>query len=150
LPSRSSSFSDHLKYGGARSVTKDPGAARSMFENAQKRLQFVSSLTIDDDNAPFIFEIIYEVIRECSQSLMMADGYKPENHEVAVAFVSDFHKGIFGESLINEFDRYRKTRHESMYRSGYVSKDMASEALEVAVEYVRITELILNPKLRKN
>lgn len=149
MPSRISSFSDYLKYGGARQVTKDPGAALSMFENAQKRLRFVTSLTIDDENAPFIFEIIYEAIRECSHSLMTADGYKPENHEVSVAFVRDFYNGIFGNSLINEFDRYRKTRHESMYRSGYVSRDMASEALRVAEEFVRITELILNPKLRK-
>lgn len=57
-------------------VSIDPAAARSMIEKAEKRFKFVTSLIIDVDNATFIFEELYTVIRECAQCLMMADGYR--------------------------------------------------------------------------
>lgn len=127
-------------------VSKDPAAARSMIEKAEKRFKFVTSLKIDPDNATFVFEEIYTVIRECAQCLMMADGYRSKNsHEAAIAFLAAKYRD-YGDSLVAEFDRYRKMRNNSIYRDNYVNVEGTTEALKIAEEYIRITRLIFNSK----
>ncbi len=147
---RGTPFKDYVIKGDVKEVSKDIGAARAMFEKANRRLRCVQSQAINEECATFIFEDIYEVIRECAHGIMFADGYKPtDSHEACVAFVNDNYRSIYGDNLINDFDRYRKTRNESKYRCSYVDKDMTEESLNNAIEFVRITELVLNPKLRK-
>lgn len=143
-------FRDHIIKNDVREASKDPGAARAMVEKAKRRLGCVKSHAIDEECATFAFEDIYEVIRECAHGMMFADGYRPtDSHEACVSFVNEYYKGVFGEALINDFDRYRKTRNDSKYRFGYVNKSMAEEALNAAEEFVRITDLILNPKINR-
>jgi hypothetical protein len=128
-------------------VSKDMGTARSLIEKAEKRMRFVKSIKITDDNASFVFEEIYTVIRECAQCLMIADGYKSKSsHEAAIAFIADKYRE-FGEKLVVDFDRYRKMRNDSVYRDNYVSADVAAEAMGIAEEYIRITRLIFNSKV---
>lgn len=127
-------------------VSRDPGAARSLIEKAERRLRFVKSQSLEGDNATFIFEEIYTVIRECAQCLMMADGYRSKNsHEAAIAFIAARYRE-FGDYLVAEFDRYRKMRNNSIYRDSYVDVKGATDALKIAEEYTRITRLIFTSK----
>ncbi|MCM1567344.1 MAG: hypothetical protein NC238_15670 [Dehalobacter sp.] len=134
------SFDYFLQLNLARKMTKDPAAAKSMLDRASKRLEYVRPQAIDQDNAPFIFEHIYEVIRECGQCLMTADGYKPNNsHEAIIAFLSDNYKDTFGEKLLNDFNRFRILRNDSMYKGDSVSADVTRKALTIAMDFVRVT-----------
>ncbi|BAI61504.1 conserved hypothetical protein [Methanocella paludicola SANAE] len=144
------SFKDYITRGDVKETWKDHGAARAMFEKAQRRLKCIKSLTIDEECATFIFEDLYEVIRECAHSIMFADGYRTtDSHEACVAFINDRYKAVFGDSLVDDFDRYRKTRNDSKYRFSYVNTVIANEGLGSAEEFVRITALILNPKINR-
>jgi hypothetical protein len=133
-------------------VSENPGTARALIEDAEGRLKFIKSVIegvmIKDENAKYIFENNYDVIRVCAECLMIADGYHtkaPNSHEIAVAFVEDKYRE-FGDNLVEDFDRYRKMRNDSKYRANYVTGEVAKESFEIAEEYVRITRLIFNSK----
>ena len=105
-------FQYYLDSDLARKCSKDPVTAKTIFTRATKRLEYVKPQEINQDNASFIFEDIYEVIRECVQALMMKDGFKPYSHEATIAFAIDRYREKFGDKLINTFDRYRVIRNE--------------------------------------
>jgi len=136
-------FQHYLDSDLAKQCSKDPGTARTIFLRASKRLEYVKTQVIDQDNASFIFEDIYEVMRECIQSLMINDGFKPYSHEAVVAFVNDHYQREYSDRLINRFDRYRVIRNNSMYRAGFISEDEALKALIVADDFVKITKDLL-------
>ncbi len=137
----------YLRTGEVEKVSKDPRTARALIEKAEKRMKFVKSINITDDNASFVFEDIYTIIQECAQCLMMADGYTSKgSHEAAIAFIADKYRE-FGEKLVADFDRYRKMRNDSIYRDNYVKASVAVEALGIAEEYIRITRLAFNSKV---
>jgi uncharacterized protein (UPF0332 family) len=136
-------FQHYLDMDLAKQCSKDPVTAKTIFTRATKRLEYVKSQEVDQDDAPFIFEDIYEVIRECAQSLMTRDGFKPYSHEAIIAFTIDRYREKFGDKLINTFDRYRVIRNNSMYRANIVSEEEASKALSIANDFVNITKDIL-------
>lgn len=146
-------FDYYLSTGDVEKVSRDQGMARALIEDAESRLAYVKSVvgrvTIKDENAKYIFEANYDILRACAECLMKADGYNtkaPNTHEISVAFIKDKYRD-FGESLVDDFNRYRRMRNESKYRAYYVSKEIAEESYNVAEEYVRITRLIFDSKI---
>lgn len=142
------SFDYFIQSNMARKMSRDPGMARSMLERASKRLEYLKPQTIDQDNAPFIFEQIYEVIRECGQSLMARDGYKSNNsHEAIIAFLADNYGSAFSAKLINDFNRFRVMRNDSVYNGENISPTTTGKALAVAVDFVRITNELMRSEI---
>ncbi len=133
----------YIESGLLRQGSKDPGESKAMIERASKRLEYVKSQSITEENASFLFEDIYEIMRECVHGLMAANGYKPYSHEATVAFLDEHYKPYFGEKLVEAFNRYRIIRNNIMYRANFVSKDEALKALDVAENFVRKTANIL-------
>jgi len=79
---------------------------------AEGRLNFsIKIRRIKKDTATYIFEDIYECIREAAQSLMSLKGYKPYSHEAVISFLKEFFE--FSESDIRTFDRYRVLRNKA-------------------------------------
>jgi uncharacterized protein (UPF0332 family) len=133
----------YIESGLVRQGSKDPGEAKAMIARASKRLEYVKSQSISEDNASFLFEDIYEIMRECIHCLMAANGYKPYSHEATVAFLEEYYIPYFGEKLVEAFNRYRIIRNNIMYRANSVSKYDTEKALDVAENFVRKTaELI--------
>ena len=126
-----------------RQGSKDPGESKAMIARASKRLEYVKSQSITEDNASFLFEDIYEIMRECVHGLMAANGYKPYSHEATVAFLDEHYKSYFGEKLVEAFNRYRIIRNNIMYRANFVSKYEAIKALDIAENFVRKTTDLL-------
>jgi len=145
-------FNDYLEIGDVEQVSENPGIARALIEDAESRLRFIRSIidaiSIKEENAKFIFENNYDVMRACAECLMRADGYNtkgPNSHEIAVAFVRDKYQD-FGEKLADDFNRYRRMHNDSKYRANYVTYDVAKESFAIAGEYVRITRSIFDLK----
>jgi hypothetical protein len=88
-----------------RRETVDKGEANSLMKKAVYRLAYVKAQEINEDTASFIFEDIYESLREASQSLMSLKGYKPYSHEALISFLKEFYN--FSASEISTFDRFR-------------------------------------------
>jgi hypothetical protein len=145
-------FDDYLDLVDVETVSENPVIARALIEDAESRLRFVravvESISIKEENAKFVFENNYDVMRTCAECLMRAEGYTtkgPNSHEIAVAFVRDKCQD-FGDKLAGDFNRYRRMRNDSKYRANYVTNEVARESYAIAGEFVRITRSIFDSK----
>ena len=132
-------FQYYLDKGMARKVTVDCEEAKSLMKKAVHRLEYVKTQEINEDTSSFIFEDIYESLREASQSLMSNIGYKPYSHEALVSFLREFYK--FPEHYTSVFNRYRILRNKTVYAAAYVSPEVCTEALRFLEEFLPKLEL---------
>lgn len=102
-------FQFYLDENHVKKQSPDKTEAKSLIDKAFQRMNFIKIQKIDAAVSTFIFEDIYECIREAAQSIMSMDGYKPYSHEALISFLKEFHK--FDESDIATFDRYRILRN---------------------------------------
>jgi len=129
-------------YLDARLVKKtsvDREEAKSLMNKSILRLEYIKKQEINEDTSSFIFEDIYETLREASQSLMSLKGYKPYSHEALISFLKEFYK--FPEYEISAFDRYRILRNKTVYCAANVSPEVCKEALTLLEAFL--------PKLKK-
>ena len=106
-------FQHYLNEGLTRKVGVDREEAKSLMNRATLRLDYVKKQEINEDTSPFIFEDIYETLREAAQSLMPLKGYKPFSHEALISFLKEFYN--FPEHEISAFNRYRILRNKTVY-----------------------------------
>jgi len=106
-------------------------------------MKYIQSQEIDIDNSIFIFEDIYESMREAIQALMSLKGYKPYSHEATVAFLAEFYSKQFSENSIRTFDRYREMRNDIVYSSRQISKTETEKALQFAIPFIDEIRTIL-------
>ncbi len=132
-------FEYYEKENLVRKGSPDKQEALSLMRKALDRMEYVKEQIMSDKTASFVFEDIYESIREASQALMELIGYKPYSHEAVIAFLRDFHK--INESEFNSFNRYRILRNKCIYRGARVTEDTCKEAFEFMVIFI--------PKLKK-
>ena len=132
-------FQHYLDEHLARKVKVDTEEAKSLINRAVLRLDYVKKQEINEDTSPFIFEDIYETLREASQSLMSLKGYKPYSHEALISFLKEFYR--FSEYEISTFDRYRILRNKTVYCAANVSPEVCRDALAFSEAFL--------PKLRK-
>ena len=85
-------FEYYLDANLVRKQKADKEEAKSLMKKALHRLNYIKKQKINEDTASFIFEDIYESLREASQSLMALKGYKPYSHEALISFLKDFYK----------------------------------------------------------
>lgn len=128
-------FQYYLDNNLARKERPDRGEAESLMRKAEGRLEFaIKSRKIDEQTAPYIFEDIYECMREASQSLMSLRGYKPYSHEALISFLREFFS--FPESDISAFDRYRILRNRAVYRAERISAGTCNDALGFLLRFL--------------
>ena len=104
--------------------------AKSLLQKSEIRLKRLKNEKIDDENSSIVFEDVYELLREASQSLMEINGFKPYSHEALVSFLKDY-KLLPDEKIIT-MDNYRVLRNNSVYKAEKVSSQKCREALEFA------------------
>ena len=108
--------------------------AIALMRKSIRRIEHVKIQTLNSEDAEFLFEDIYESIREAGQALMALKGYKPLSHEAVIAFVRDIYK--IDAEKINRFDRYRKIRNKLVYEADKISIDDVKGALQFAIIFV--------------
>ena len=133
-------FEFYIKSNLVKKTKGNISLARSLLQKAEVRLSRVSKNHFKDEESSIVFEDIYELIREATQSIMELNSYKPYSHEALVSFVK--YKRIFNESESNIFDNYRILRNNSVYNAEKVSLEKCKESLEFAKNVL--------PKIKKN
>ncbi|HLC51083.1 MAG TPA: hypothetical protein VJH90_01780 [archaeon] len=139
-------FDYYLKENLVKRESADIGEAMSLFKRARDRLKYIQEQKINEFNSPFIFENIYECMREAVQSLMSLRGYKPYSHEVLIAFLKEFYK--IKSSDINNFNRFRMLRNKIVYRAQVVSVEACKEAFDFLVYFLPLLEKELNKEIK--
>lgn len=127
-------FQYYLDKGLARKVSVDFEEAKSLMNKAILRLDYIKKQEINEDTSAFIFEGIYETLREAAQSLMSLKGYKPYSHEALISFLKEFYQ--FPEHEISSFDRYRILRNKTVYCAANVSPEVCKGALEFSETFL--------------
>lgn len=133
-------FQYYLDNNLAKKMSPDKGEAEALINKAEGRLKFsIKTRELNENTAPYIFEDIYECLREAAQSLMSLKGYKPYSHEALISFLKEFFD--FSESDIDSMNRYRILRNKTVYRGEKISAETCREALKFLLEFL--------PKLRR-
>lgn len=128
-------FQYYLDNDLARKSSPDRGEAEALMGKAEGRLKFfIKVKEIDERTSSYIFEDIYECLREASQALMSLKGYKPYSHEALISFLKEFFK--FPESDTAAFDRYRVLRNKTVYQGEKISVETCKEALDFLVKFL--------------
>ena len=116
-------FEFHLRQGKVRKVAKDPSLARSLSKNLRSRGEM--ALALDTKTyAMFVFENLYDCLREICDALLAMDGYKTYSHEAAIAYLRK--KGV-PDGIVAQIDRYRRRRNASKYYGKTVSAEDAED-----------------------
>jgi len=121
-------FRYYLDNNFVRKGSLDVAKAKALIKKAEGRIKFsIKSRQINEETAPYVFEDIYECLREASQALMSLEGYKPYSHEAIISFLKEFYD--FKEYDIDSFNRYRILRNKSVYGGEKISIGKCKEAL---------------------
>ena len=136
-------FEEYIKEGEVEKQLPDKNEAQALMAKAERRLAYVKERPVQEQNADLIFEDTYDVMREASQALMSATGYKPLTHEVVVAYLRD--KERLDQSIVEKFDSYRKLRNRSQYSAQKINALKAQEAIAFATELFALLKARLKP-----
>jgi len=121
-------FRYYLDNNLAKKGSPDISQAKALIQKAEGRIKFsIKSRKINENTASYIFEDIYECLREASQSLMSLKGYKPYSHEAIISFLKEFYN--FKEFDINFLNQYRILRNKSIYGGEKISIEKCKESL---------------------
>jgi len=132
-------FEYYLRENQVKKQPIDKNLAKSLVDQALRRLDYVNKIEINEINRDFILEDYYEVMRTLADAVLALNGYKSYSHEAPIAFLERYKE--FSTSLIENFDRIRKLRHGSRYYGERTSLSDAKTARELAKTIV--------PKLRQ-
>ncbi|MBS3056185.1 MAG: hypothetical protein J4473_01990 [Candidatus Aenigmarchaeota archaeon] len=124
----------YLDNGFVRIGTSNKEEAISLIRKAVNRMNYIYGQKTDEKNAEFIFEDVYETVREASQSLMALKGHKPYSHEALISFLIEFYK--FSQSDISTFDRYRILRNKCIYKGAKASLITCNESINFAKNFL--------------
>lgn len=128
-------FQYYLNNNLAKKASPDKGEAEALVKKAAGRLDFsIKARELNENTAPYIFEDVYECLREAAQSLMSLKGYKPYSHEALISFLKEFFD--FSESDIASFNRYRILRNKTVYRGEKISAEICKEALNFLLKFL--------------
>ena len=86
----------------------------------------------------FIYENVYEALREAADSILFLEGYKSFSHEASISFLQKFNE--LSTKDISDFDRMRAKRNGMKY----YGKSCSEKDVEDAVKFA---ELILKKLL---
>lgn len=128
-------FQYYIKEELVRKIYPNKEEAASLARRASERILYIKKQKIDDFSATFIFEDIYEAIREAAQALMEMKGFKPYSHEAIISFLLEYFKNI-PKNDISTFDRYRILRNKVMYKASKVSVETCKEALKFSENFL--------------
>ena len=104
--------------------------AKSLLQKSEIRLKRVKNEKITEENSSILFEDVYEILREASQSLMEIKDFKPYSHEALVSFLKEFQ--LVSDEKASIMDNYRVLRNNSVYKAEKISSNKCIEALDFA------------------
>ena len=110
-----------------RTGSPDIQEALSLIRKSVNRIAYITGQKLNERNAEFIFEDVYEAVREASQSLMAIKGYKPYSHEALISVLLEFYS--LPKEDISAFDRYRILRNKCVYAGAKVSVTVCDESI---------------------
>lgn len=87
----------------------------------------------------YVFENLYESLRELSEAISLLDGLKIYSHEITISYLSS--KGYLEETQAKILDDFRKLRNKSKY----YGKDISSQKLKESLpDMIMLKDKLIN------
>lgn len=118
-----------------RKVFPDKERAKKLIKDGKKRIKDVELLEINK-LPKFVFENIYDAIRDFLYSILLNDGYNTQSHEAPISYL--LNKG-FDVYTVDKLDKFRYKRNGSKY---YGEEITVEEAKEIKSFYFQIKDKI--------
>ena len=121
-------------------VSPNRERASSLLKSAKNMSNFVTSINIDESNAPILLKNFYESLLEVLHSLLYSKGYKVLDHVCVGFFIRD---ELRDAESFNIFDKYRKIRNSIVYYGESVEKEVAEDGImEMKIVFGKIEKMI--------
>jgi|SRR3989344_8488442 len=120
------SFESYLKKGIVKKSFKDMQRAKNLVKDGRKRILDVELLDIER-LSKFVFENVYDAIRDFLFAILLIEGYKTNSHEASIVYL--LKKG-FDVYTINKLDKFRYRRNGSKYYGEEISVEEAKDIKE--------------------
>ncbi|MBI3033019.1 HEPN domain-containing protein [Candidatus Woesearchaeota archaeon] len=137
-------FERYIKSGKAKRKTPDKEEAKALLSKAEKRMKYLREL--NDETTNLVLEDAYEAAREATQSLMSLQGFKPYSHEATISFLKKYYITEFNEYQINQFDRFRELRNNSVYKAELIVIEDAKKCIDFSKEIINKIKTITHGK----
>ena len=131
--------------GKVKRKSVDPAEAVSLLKRAIRRINYFSVVS---ENVDFMFEGLYEAVRECLQSFMSLEGYTPYSHEAVIVFALE--KKIISESEAMKIDHMRKIRNDILYRGSDIDINIVEDIIPFVRVFIPKMEKIINRRLQES
>jgi len=125
------SFESFIERKVVRKVSPDKQRAKKLIIDGKNRLRDVQLLDIEK-MPKFVFENVYDAIRDFLDAILLNEGYKSYSHEASIAYLLD--KGI-DVYIINKLDKFRYKRDDSRYYGEEISVEEAKSIKAFYLEF---------------
>jgi len=90
------------------------------------------------------FILAYQAMLHTARALVFKDNIKERSHVCVVLYLKEkYRENPSVVKYLNILDSYRISRHEVVYRGGYVSREEASDTIEDAKDFLKLAGEIL-------
>ncbi|MDP3027825.1 MAG: hypothetical protein Q8N63_09050 [Nanoarchaeota archaeon] len=120
------SFESYIAQGIVRKVSPDRERAKKLIRDGKNRLKDVELLDIEK-LPKFVFENIYDALRDFLLAILLNEGYNTASHEAPISYL--LKKG-FDVYTLNKLDRFRYKRNGSKYYGEGITIEEAKEIKE--------------------
>lgn len=136
-------FELFIQNGDVKKQASDKNLSDSLEADSIKRMEYTKSSKISEDDAKYIYENVYESLREAADAILILQGFKSFSHEASISFLQRFND--FSAAEIAEFNRLRIKRNGMKYYGKSCSTTDVEEAIKFAE---RLLKKIIS--IRKN
>lgn len=120
-------FEDFLISGEVKKQEQNKILSEALKKSAEKNLNFVRKLELNEDNAEHILTDSYDTLRELIEAKLALDGYKSYSHEATILYLKKFKE--FANKEIIFLDELRKLRNKIKYYGKEADIDEAKKIL---------------------
>src|SRR3989338_1571604 len=128
-------FSVFLMEGSVKQQQPDRNLSEDLAKDCQERFDD-AKLSLGTGRKPkFIYENVYEALREAADSILFLKGYKSFSHEATISFLQNFNEINFRK--LSECDRMRAKRNGMKYYGKSCSEKEVEDAIEFAEQLMK-------------
>jgi len=82
-------FDVFVQSGDVKKQLPDKNLSASLINDSIKRLEYAKS-SLSEENSKYIYENVYESLREAADSILVLNGFKAFSHEATISFLQRF------------------------------------------------------------
>lgn len=124
-----------------RSITPNPNEIDAIKKDALRRFILFFNLKDSKEMSKYVFENLYEAVRELVECIVLFNGFKIYSHEDSFRFL--LQNKIVNDSDFYVLDNLRRLRNQSKYYGKEISNERLKESLETFVKFKKMFEKML-------